>query len=203
MSQEFFASPWRFAALPRSSASRRRVPCGAAPGCPPGRRGRSCGSTRSLVAAAVDRLADDDPGIVVAEDARVFLVAGRVGWKSPRAPGGSGNRAGPPRTIPYFVSRCSPRESSDPPDNPTRADFRHGAEALRLDEDPALLALGGADLVARVVVGAQVPLPVPAVLDDAPSAKIAISASRERRLVEAARGRSPRSRARSARTCRR
>ena len=68
--------------------------------------------------------------------------------------------------MPYGVSSRSFTESSALRGLAgLHADAGHHAEALRLDEDLAVLVLVAADLVAERVVGAQEPLAVPAVLE--------------------------------------
>ncbi len=116
------------------------------------------------VAVAQPRLADHDPGIVVAEDAGVLLVSRRVGGDFAEVEvvlrvsrllhddavlggqmlAGGGQRLGGLAVV--------------------EADAGQHAVAVGLDEDLAFLALLGADLGAEVVIGAQEPLAVPAVL---------------------------------------
>ena len=115
---------------------------------------------------AVRDLADDHPRVVVAEDAAVLLVAGRVGRDLAElqvvAAVGRVEDDDAPRRVEVLL------HAVERPDRVALvgADARHRAEALRLDEDPAVLARLRADLVAEVVVGAQEPFAVPARLAD-------------------------------------
>ena len=116
------------------------------------------------VAAAQHRFADDDPRVVVAEDARILLVPGRVGGYFAIFH----HVAGEGRVVQHdavlavqaFLHRvqCLLHQSF------LQSDARHGAPALRFDEDLSFLVLLRAYLVAGEVVGTQVPVAVPAML---------------------------------------
>ena len=108
-------------------------------------------------------LADDYPGIVVAENAGVLLIAFRIGTDFSvvnivlRV-----GRVVQDQAVLAFQILVG-RVQSFVAEAFLRSDAGHGAPALALDEDFSLLALMGADLVAEVIVCPQEPFPVPAV----------------------------------------
>ena len=120
--------------------------------------------TPGIVAAPCDALADDDPRVVVAEDAGILLVtlgiAGnlavlvdvfREGWVVEH------HAVFALEVFLAGVERLSHHTFLG-------TNLSHRTPALRLDEYLALVALVGADLTTVEVVGAQIPLSVPAVL---------------------------------------
>ena len=115
------------------------------------------------VAVADHGLGDHDPRVVVAEDAGVLLVAGRVG--------GDLAQLQVVARVGRLLQHDAVRRGQALGDRLQRrgglavveADAGHDAHALRLDEDLALVVLRRADRLAEVVVGAQEPLAVPAV----------------------------------------
>ena len=168
VSQEFFASPWVAASFPAiicayTYGSQRCRSLSVLTG----RRVDPPVVVERRVAAADHRLGDHHPRVGVAEDAGVLLVAGRVGRDLAElhvVP--AVRRAGAARCRASVASRSRTLSSARvamPFSTPIPA--MH-ADALRLDEDLALLVLAGADHVAEVVVGAAEPVAVPAVLDD-------------------------------------
>ena len=110
--------------------------------------------------------ADDDPRVVVAEDACVLLVALGVGayLAHLHVIGGVG-RVVEHDAVFAFQSFLGGVESLGY-ETLFESDARHCAPSLALDEYLALLVLVGAYLVAEEVVGAQIPLSVPSVLLD-------------------------------------
>ena len=119
-----------------------------------------------LVAPSGHGLRDHDPRVGVAEDAGIFLIAGRVRRDFTQFEAIAG------------VSRLVQHDTvlgSQPLANRLQhlrrlavlqPDAGHNAHALRLDEDLALLALMRADLITEGVVSAQEPLAIPAMLQD-------------------------------------
>ena len=105
---------------------------------------------------------DDDPRVVVAEDTRIFLVAGGIGgdFSILHNIAGEGwiveyNTVLAVQAFLYGVQRFFYHAFF-------QSDACHGAPALRFDEDLSFFVLFGTYLVAEVIVGAQVPVTVPA-----------------------------------------
>src|ERR1019366_7179891 len=123
---------------------------------------------RVIVVGAVSitdaRFADDDPRIVVTEDACVFLVARRV----------RGDLA--EFEVILRVSRLLQNDAMFGGEQLARgfegshresildADAGEGTEPLRFNEDLALCIFLGADLAAEIVVGTDKPLAIPSML---------------------------------------
>ena len=119
-----------------------------------------------IVAATGNCLANDDPWIVMAEDAGILLVTGWVG----------ANLAhlymihGVGRVVEHHAMfavevllagiECLVHHAILEPDT------CHGAEALRLDEDLTFLVFFRTDFVAVEVIGTQVPFSIPTMLLD-------------------------------------
>ena len=118
----------------------------------------------SIVASAHNGLANDDPWVVVAEDARILLVTSGIGryfahldmvccegWPVEHNAMLAvhiflyGVQSFVHHTL-FFANAC------------------HGAPALALDEDLTLLILLRTNLVAEVVVGTEIPVAVPSAL---------------------------------------
>src|ERR1019366_5892389 len=116
------------------------------------------------VSIADARFADDDPGIIVTEDACVFLVARRV----------RGDLA--EFEVILRVSRLLQNDAMFGGEQLARgfegshresildADAGEGTEPLRFNEDLALCIFLGADLAAEIVVGTDKPLAIPSML---------------------------------------
>ena len=114
------------------------------------------------VAPAQYGFSDDDPRVVVAEDTRILLVAGGIGGDFSILH----NIAGEGRIVEYntvlavqaflYGVQCFFYHAF------FQSDACHGAPALRFDEDLSFFVLFGTHLVAEVIVGAQVPVSVPA-----------------------------------------
>ena len=119
-----------------------------------------------IVAATGNCLANDDPWIVMAEDAGILLVTGWVGANLAHLDviGRVGRvvehhtmfavevlLAGIERLIHHAI---------------LESDTSHGAEALRFDEDLTFLVFFRTDLVAVEVIGTQVPFSIPTMLLD-------------------------------------
>ena len=105
-----------------------------------------------IVAATGDCLADDDPGVVVAEDACILLVTGRIGTDFAHLDviGGVGRVVEHHAVFAVEVLLAGIEGLID--HAVFKTDTGHGTEALRLDEDLAFLVLVRTDLVAIEVV---------------------------------------------------
>ena len=117
-----------------------------------------------IVASPGHGLTDDDPRIVVTEDAGILLVSGRVGryFAHLDMVAGEGGMVEHHAMLAVEIAlaavECPVHHAI------FQSDAGHRAETLALDEDFAFLILIGANLVAIEVVGPQIPLAVPAVL---------------------------------------
>ena len=119
-----------------------------------------------VIAAAGDCLANDDPWIVMAEDAGILLVTGWVGANLAHLD--VIDRVG--RVVEHhtvFAVKILLAGIECLIDHAIlESDTCHSAEALRLDEDLAFFVFFRTDFVAVEVIGTQVPFSIPTMLLD-------------------------------------
>ena len=109
-------------------------------------------------------LADNHPGIVVAEDAGVLFITFRIGtdFAVVNIVLGVGRVVQDQAVLAFQILFCGVQRFVA--EAFFRPDAGHGAPALALDENLSLFAFAGANLVAKIIVGPKEPFTVPAVL---------------------------------------
>ena len=157
-----------------------------------------------VLAAANHGLRDDDPRVVVAEDARVLLVARRIGRDLAKLDLVLGERGVQQHDAVRRVEALAHGIERQDRLAVVEANSAHDAVTLRLDPDLRLVVLVGADDVPVEVVGAAEPRAIPAVVKNRLLHLVdGRLRTRGLRLVSTASGQSRRSPGRWLRTCRR